>query len=439
MFRYTVSADFNLRTPLTVMTATDSAASTQVAQAARRMLSAKAEQFTESVIREMTRLALRHNAVNLSQGFPDFAAPAEIKDAARQAIADDINQYAVTWGAKPLRDAIVEKFGRTQGIRLDPEREVTICCGSTEAMMSSMMAIINPGDEIVVFEPFYENYGPDAILSGATPRFVKLRPPDWTYDERELAAAFGPRTKAIILNTPNNPTGKVFTRDELEFIRDLCVQWNAYCITDEIYEHILYDGAEHISMARIDGMRERTIVINGMSKTYSVTGWRVGWAIAPPAATQSIRKVHDFLTVGAAAPLQQAGATALRSPQSYYDKLASAYAQKRARLLKILEDSGFTVYKPRGAYYIMTDISGFDFPRARRFGSAASDPRFAASTNDVSFAKYLVEEIGVAVVPGSSFYNDGRDGATQVRFTFCKKEETLAAAESRLARLRGAA
>ena len=249
------------------MTASDS----KMAQISRRMLSAKAEQFTESVIREMTRLAMKHGAVNLSQGFPDFAAPEEIKEAARKAIADDINQYAITWGAKPLRDAIVEKFERTQGVKYDPEREITICCGSTEAMMSAMMAIINPGDEIVVFEPFYENYGPDAILSGAMPRFVKLRPPEWSFDEKELAAAFGPHTKAIILNTPNNPTGKVFTRAELEFIRHLCVRWNAYCITDEIYEHILYDGAEHISMACIEGMRDRTIVINGLSKTYSVT------------------------------------------------------------------------------------------------------------------------------------------------------------------------
>src|SRR6202790_4784808 len=400
-----------------------------MAQAARRMLSAKAEQFTESVIREMTRLALRHGAVNLSQGFPDFAAPAEIKEAARQAISDDINQYAITWGAKALRDAIVEKFERTQGVRVDPEREITICCGSTEAMMSTMLAIINPGDEIVVFEPFYENYEPDAILSGATPRFVKLSPPDWTYDEKELAAAFGPHTKAIILNTPNNPTGKVFTRAELEFIRDLCVRCNVFCITDEIYEHILYDGAEHISMAQIDGMRDRTIVINGMSKTYSVTGWRVGWAIAPPEPTSAIRKVHDFLTVGAAAPLQQAGAIALRSPQSYYDKLATSYAERRARLLKILEQARFTVFKPRGAYYIMTDISGFADP----------DPvRFAADTKDVRFAKFLVEEIGVAVVPGSSFYNDPRDGSSQVRFTFCKKESTLAAAEQRLSKLRPA-
>lgn len=390
---------------------------TGMAQAARRMLSAKAEQFTESVIREMTRLAMKHGAVNLSQGFPDFAAPAEIKEAARQAIADDINQYAITWGAKPLRDAIVEKFERTQGVRVDPEREITICCGSTEAMMSTMLAIINPGDEIVVFEPFYENYGPDAILSGATPRFVKLSPPDWTYDERELSAAFGPHTKAIILNTPNNPTGKVFSRAELEFIRDLCIRWNAYCITDEIYEHILYDGAEHISMARVDGMRDRTIVINGMSKTYSVTGWRVGWAIAPPEPTAAIRKVHDFLTVGAAAPLQQAGAIALKSPQSYYDKLAADYTVRRERLLKILAAAGFTVFKPRGAYYIMTDISGFGF------------------ADDVAFAKFLVEKVGVAVVPGSSFYNDARDGAMQVRFTFCKKESTLAAAEERLSRL----
>jgi len=404
-----------------------------MAEISRRMISAKAEQFTESVIREMTRLALRHKAVNLSQGFPDFAAPEEIKEAARQAISDDINQYAITWGAKALRDAVVEKFERTQKVKYDPEREITICCGSTEAMMSAMMAIINPGDEIVVFEPFYENYGPDAILSGASPRFVRMQPPsaedpDWSFDRDELAAAFAANTKAIILNTPNNPTGKVFTRSELEFIRDLCIRWNTYCVTDEIYEHILYDGTEHISMARIDGMRDRTIVINGMSKTYSVTGWRVGWALAPPEATQAIRKVHDFLTVGAAAPLQQAGANALRSPQIYYDRLAATYVGKRERLLKILQASGFTVYKPRGAYYIMTDISRFHFP--------ADDPRFASLTKDVAFAKYLVQEIGVACVPGSSFYNDPSDGGSQVRFTFCKKEETLAAAEARFAKLR---
>jgi aspartate/methionine/tyrosine aminotransferase len=380
-------------------------------------LSQKAAQFTESVIREMTRLAIKYNAVNLSQGFPDFPAPAEIKEAAREAISANINQYAITWGAKNFRQAIAEKFSRVQGIEVDPEREITVCCGSTEAMMSSMMAIINPGDEVVVFEPFYENYGPDAILSGATPRFVKLRPPDWTFDPQELAAAFGPATKAIILNTPNNPTGKVFTRAEMEAIRDLCVQWNAYLITDEIYEHMLYDGAQHISPATIEGLRDRTITINALSKTYSVTGWRVGWAIAPPEVTNAIRKVHDFLTVGAAAPLQEAGAIALRFPEAYYKQLAEDYAVRRDRLLIILENSGFRCYRPRGAYYIMTDISAFNFP------------------DDVTFAKHLVQEVGVAAVPGSSFYDNPKDGNQQLRFTFCKTENTLNQAAERLAKL----
>ena len=305
---------------------------------------------------------MQHDAVNMAQGFPDFPASAEVKEAARQAISDDINQYAITWGAKELRDAIARKFERTQGVRVDPEREITVTCGSTEAMMATMMGIINPGDEVVIFEPHYENYGPDAILSGATPRFVQLRPPDWSFDRDELTRAFGPKTKAIIVNTPNNPTGKVFSREELEFIRDLCVRWNAFAVTDEIYEHIIYDGTKHISMASLDGMRDRTITINGMSKTYSVTGWRVGWAIAPPEASTPIRKVHDFLTVGAAAPLQQAGAVALELPPSYYQKLAETYLVKRDRMLGILTDAGFRCFKPAGAYYIMTDISGFDFP-----------------------------------------------------------------------------
>jgi aspartate/methionine/tyrosine aminotransferase len=383
-------------------------------------LSSKAGLFTESVIREMTRLALKHNAVNLSQGFPDFPAPAEIKRAAQEAIANDINQYAITWGAKPLRDAIAAKFQRTQGVAVDPEREITVCCGSTEAMISSMMAIVNPGDEVVIFEPFYENYGPDAILSGATPRFVKLHPPDWTFDPRELADAFGPATKAIILNTPNNPTGKVFTRAELECIRDLCVQWNAFAISDEIYEHILYDGAQHISIASIDGMQEHAITISALSKTYSVTGWRVGWAIAAPETTSAIRKVHDFLTVGAAAPLQHAGAFALQFPPSYYESLARDYAMRRERLLGILTNAGFRCFRPQGAYYIMTDIFGFGFP------------------DDLSFAKYLVSEIGVAAVPGSSFYNDPADGRTHLRFTFCKTEKTFQAAAERLTKLQPA-
>jgi aspartate/methionine/tyrosine aminotransferase len=388
------------------------------AAAVSSRLSVKAEQFTESVIREMTRLALQYQAINLSQGFPDFPAPAEVKRAAQEAIAADINQYAITWGAKPFRDAIAEKFARVQGVTVDPERELTVCCGATEGMISSMMAIINPGDEVVVFEPFYENYGPDAILSGATPRLVKLHPPDWSFDPDELAAAFGPATKAIILNTPNNPTGKVFQRAELEFIRDLCVQWGAFSISDEIYEHMLYDGAEHISIVTLEGMRDRAITISALSKTYSVTGWRVGWVIAAPEVTAAIRKVHDFLTVGAAAPLQAAGEVALRLPPSYYETLAREYAGRRNRLLGILENSGFRCFKPKGAYYIMTDISAFAFP------------------DDLSFAKYLVREIGIAAVPGSSFYRDPAEGRTQLRFAFCKKETTFQAAEERLSKLR---
>jgi len=272
-----------------------------------------------------------------------------------------------------------------------------------------------------VFEPFYENYGPDAILSGAAPRFVRLHAPDWTFDPAELAAAFGPKTRAIILNTPNNPTGKVFARAELAMIRDLCVRWNAYAITDEIYEHMLYDGAQHISMATLEGMRDRTITINALSKTYSVTGWRVGWAIASPEVSSAIRKVHDFLTVGAAAPLQEAGAVALQFPLEYYATLASEYLQRRERLLGILSGAGFKCFKPRGAYYIMTDIAAFGFP------------------DDVAFAKYLVTEIGVAAVPGSSFYRDPADGRTHLRFTFCKTEKTFQAAAERLAKLKNTA
>src|SRR5579862_318467 len=389
----------------------------EIAMQEKSFLSHKVAHFTESVIREMTRQAMLHGAVNLSQGFPDFPAPAEIKNAAKAAIDADINQYAITWGAKRFRDAIAAKFERTQGVAIDPEREITVCCGSTEAMMSSMMAIINPGDEVVVFEPFYENYGPDAILSGATPRFVKLQPPNWTFDPDELAAAFGPATKAIILNTPNNPTGKVFERAEFELIRDLCNRWNCFAITDEIYEHMLYDGAEHISLASLDGMRERTITINALSKTYSVTGWRVGWAIAPAEVTGAIRKVHDFITVGAAAPLQEAGAVALQFPSSYYEALARDYTIRRDRLLGILRSAGFHCFKPRGAYYIMTDISAFGFP------------------DDIAFAKHLVTQIGVAAVPGSSFYRDPADGRTHLRFTFCKKESTLQAAADRLQKL----
>jgi aminotransferase len=395
----------------------------------RPRTSQKAARFTESVIREMTRLAHRHGAVNLSQGFPDFPAPASIKAAACDAIQSDINQYAVTWGAKPLRHAIAADFSTRHGLPVDPDQHVTVCCGATEAMMSTMLAIVDPGDEVIVFEPFYENYGPDAVLSGATPRYVRLIEPDargvrsgaearWSFDPDELAAAFSNRTRAIIVNSPNNPTGKVFTRDEMEQIARLCQQWGAIAVTDEIYEHILYDEAVHVPMATIDGMADRTVTINSLSKTFSVTGWRVGWTVAPPDLTGAIRKVHDFLTVGAAAPLQAAAAVALGSPPEYYRGLADSYRAKRQRLLRILEEAGFVCFAPQGAYYIMTDIAGFGFP------------------DDVAFARHLVTEIGVASVPGSSFYRDASASRTKIRFCFCKKEETLAAAEVRLAALK---
>jgi aminotransferase len=379
--------------------------------------SRKATQFTESVIREMTRLNQLHGGVNLSQGFPDFPAPAVVKDAACAAIQADVNQYAVTWGTRGLREAIAREFTRRHGVAVVPDDQVTVCCGATEAMMSTMMGIIDPGDEVVIFEPFYENYGPDAILSGAAPRYVQLREPDWTFDPAELAGAFNSRTKAIILNTPNNPTGKVFTRAELETIAALCRKWDVVAISDEIYEHIIYDGHRHVPIAAIDGMAERTVTINSLSKTYSVTGWRVGWAISPASLTGAIRKVHDFLTVGAAAPLQEAGIVALAVAESYYLQLAAEYRRRRDVLLDILERHRFTCYKPFGAYYIMTDIAAFGF------------------ANDVEFARFLVKEVGVAAVPGSSFYSNPAAGRTKLRFCFCKKDETLAAADSRLAKL----
>jgi aspartate/methionine/tyrosine aminotransferase len=379
--------------------------------------SLKAAQFTESVIREMTRLARRHNAVNLSQGFPDFPAPPEIKAAAAAAIDRDINQYAITWGSPRLREAIAADFHRRHGLTVDPETQVTVCCGSTETMMATMLGVVDPGDEVIVFEPFYENYGPDAILSGAVPRFVPLREPDWTFDPDELAAAFNNRTRAIIINTPNNPTGKVFSRDELQQIATLCQQWDVIAITDEIYEHILYDGATHIPLATLEGMAERTVTINSMSKTFSVTGWRVGWAISPATLATGIRKVHDFLTVGAPAPLQEAAAFALKLGDDYYRDLATHYVARRDRLLAMLERTGFRCYRPSGAYYIMTDISAFGFD------------------NDVDFTKYLVQEIGVAGVPGSSFYRDASRARTKLRFCFCKRDETLDEAERRLAKL----
>jgi aminotransferase len=384
----------------------------------RSPTSLKAQQFTESVIREMTRLAIEHGAINLAQGFPDFPAPSEVKEAAVRAIRSDVNQYPITWGTREFRRAIAERFEQDTGLAVDPEREVTVCCGATEAMIASLLAVVNPGDEAIVFEPFYENYGPDAIICGARTRYVSLRPPDWTFDPQELASAFNERTRALILNTPNNPTGKVFTPGELECIAEQCRKWDTCALTDEIYHAMVYDGFRHISLATLPGMRERTITINGMSKTYAVTGWRVGYAIATPRISEGIRKVHDFLTVAAAAPLQEAGITALRLPEEYYRKLRTDYLARRDRLITGLERAGFRCFRPHGAYYVMTDISGFGFP------------------NDVEFARYLLEEIGVAGVPGSSFYSHPALGAQQVRFAFCKSDATLDEAARRLQKLK---
>ncbi|HEX4900979.1 MAG TPA: aminotransferase class I/II-fold pyridoxal phosphate-dependent enzyme [Pyrinomonadaceae bacterium] len=395
---------------------------TTPAPSQHRHVSHKASLFTESVIREMTREALKHGAVNLSQGFPDFAAPADIKQVAMQAIADDINQYAITWGARDFREAIAKKTRWYLGLEVDPETELTVTCGSTEGMIAAMMATVDPGDEVVIFEPFYENYAPDAILSDARPRYVPLRAPDWTFDPDELRAAFNNKTKAIIICNPNNPTGKVFTRAEMEFIAGLCQEFDALCFTDEIYEHIIYprSGAEiqHISMAQLDGMRERTVIVNSMSKTYSVTGWRVGYCIAAPEITSGIRKVHDFLTVGAAAPLQAAGAYALSLPPQYYERLQAEYRARRDLLLPVLDEAGFKTFRPDGAYYIMTDIAAFGF------------------ADDVEFTRHLIREVGVACVPGSSFYSVPERGSQQVRFCYCKKDETLALAAERLEKLR---
>ena len=389
----------------------------------KNRISKKAASFTESVIREMTREALKYSAVNLGQGFPDFAAPEDIKQKAMQAIEDDYNQYAITWGVKSFRDQIAAKTKWFLGLEVDPETEITVTCGSTEGMIAGMMACVDAGEEVIVFEPFYENYAPDAILSDAKPVHVPLyqTADGWHFEKDELRAAFTERTKAIIICNPNNPTGKVFTREELEFIADLCQEFDVICFTDEIYEHIIYDQAQspkHVCMAQLDGMRERTVVINSLSKTFSVTGWRVGYVIAPPDITSAIRKVHDFLTVGAANPLQHAGAYALSLPESYYAGLQKEYQQKRDFIIPILQANGFRCEMPQGAYYVMTDISDFGY------------------ANDVEFTRFLIREIGVAVVPGSSFYHDKSLGSQKVRFCFCKKDETLQAAAERLQMLK---
>ena len=397
----------------------------------KNRISKKAASFTESVIREMTREALAYDAVNLGQGFPDFAAPEDIKLKAMEAIAADHNQYAITWGVKSFRDAIARKTKWFLDLEIDPETEITVTCGSTEGMIAGMMATVDAGEEVIVFEPFYENYAPDAILSDAKPVHVPLYQTEngWHFEKDELRATFNENTKAIIICNPNNPTGKVFSRDELEFIADLCKEFDALVFTDEIYEHIIYDSRfkiqdsrleepKHICMATLDGMRERTIVVNSLSKTYSVTGWRVGYCIAPPDITSAIRKVHDFLTVGAANPLQRAGAFALSLPESYYAELQQEYQKKRDYIVPVLQKAGLRCEMPQGAYYVMTDISDFGF------------------ADDVEFTRFLIREIGVAVVPGSSFYHDKSLGSQKVRFCFCKKDETLEAAADRLQKLK---
>jgi aminotransferase len=381
-------------------------------------MSAKAASFTESVIREMNRLAVIEGAVSLAQGFPDFACPPELKDAASRALHDDINQYATTWGAKPLRDAIatstVEHFPGWSPI--DPETMVTVTCGATEAMVAAMLALLDPGDEVIVFEPYYENYGPDAILSGAVPRYVTLHEPDWSIDADELRAAFGPRTRGLVLNSPHNPTGKVFTREELELIASLCIEFDVIAFTDDIYEHIVFEG-EHVPLATLPGMADRTVSIHSMSKSYSVTGWRIGWTIAAPDLTVGIRRVHDFLTVGAAAPLQAAAVVALQFPPAYYTDLVDGYRERRERLLPALRAAGFRVSDPAGAYYVMTDISDL------------------TDEDDVTFAMRLIRDPGVAAVPGSSFFSRPELGRSKLRFAFPKRLETLDAAAERLARI----
>ena len=373
--------------------------------------------FTESVIREMTRVAQQHGAINLAQGFPDFPMPEAMKEAACAAIHGDINQYAITWGAPALRIGIAEKYRRWYDMPVDPDKEVTVTCGATEAMAAVFLALLNPGDEVIIFEPWYENYGPDAILAQATPRYVPLEPPHWRFDPEVLRAAFNEKTKAIIVNTPHNPTGRVLTREEIGFIADLCIEHDVWAITDEIYEHIRYAGGHHV-LATWPGMRERTVTISGLSKTYSCTGWRLGYAIAPEKESVAIRKVHDFLTVGAPAPLQAAAAVGMAFDPDYYNHLALDYRARRDSLLPVLAEAGFTFSLPEGAYYVLADFS------------AISDK------NDADFARWMAAEVGVAGVPGSSFYHAGAGrGKSMIRFAFCKKQETLDRAAERLAGL----
>ncbi len=370
--------------------------------------------FTESVIRDMTRVAREHDAINLAQGFPDFPAPDLLKEAACRAIREDVNQYAITWGSASMRAALADKYRGQYGMKVDPEREITVTCGATEAMVAVMLAVVDPGEEVIVLEPFYENYGPDAVLSQAAPVFLPLEPPDYRLERDRLAAVVTPRTRAIVVNTPNNPTGRVFDREELQTVADICLEHDILAITDEIYEHIYYEG-EHIPLATLDGMANRTITVSGLSKTFSVTGWRVGTILAPPVLTDAIRKVHDFLTVGAPAPLQEACAVGLSElDATYYQGMVRTYRERREVLLSALRESGFECAAPQGAYYILADFSAL------------------TSEDDTVFAKRLARDGGVAPVPGSSFFSVPERGRSVVRFAFCKRIETLHAAADRL-------
>jgi aspartate/methionine/tyrosine aminotransferase len=384
-----------------------------------RAAAARVGRFTESVIREMTRLADDHGAINLAQGFPDFDPPEELVAAAKRAVDEGYNQYPVTWGSPRFREAIAAKYARFGWPELDPETEIVVTCGSTEAMVASFLALVDPGDEVLLLEPYYENYGPDAFLAGAVPRFVPMSPPDWSLDIERLAAAIGSKTRAIVLTTPHNPSGKVFDEEELKAIADLCLAHDLLVFTDEIYEHIVYDGRKHVSIALLPGMRERTVTISALSKTYSVTGWRVGWAVAAPTLMPAIRKVHDFLTVAAPAPLQEAGVVAVGMPDSYYEELVRGYEERREVFFGLVEGSGFELSRPQGAYYALAWIG----PLRERLGIA----------NDTQFCRELVLRAGVASVPGSSFYENPADGRDLIRFAFPKRLDTLREAGARLA------
>ncbi len=381
----------------------------------RQLSSKKAAQFQESVIREMSRLAIKHKAVNLGQGVPDFPCPPELKEAASKAIFDDINQYAITFGDKLLRDALAEKYSPALGFTIDPETEITVTCGATEALMATLIAVVDPGEEVIIFEPFYENYLPQSIIGETTVRYVSLKAPRWQFDPQELEQAFNNKTRAIIINTPHNPTGRVFTANELKIIAELCQKWGVFIITDEIYEHILYNGAHHVYPASLPDMRDLTITITGLSKTYSLTGWRIGWTIANPETTTAIRKVHDFLTIGAPAPLQRASVAGVQLPAHFYLELAQEYAKKRQYMMETLDKIGMPYFKPEGSYYIFSDVSKYNY------------------VSDIEFSRHLLTDVGVATVPGASFFSSkSRPAHSFIRFCFSRKQETLEAARERL-------